>query len=163
MSASALLHRIPFTVVISLAAAFVGGPRAMAEEFSGLVGGLTDLADMQPVVVAEAETATPRQRPAAGQASVRQSVPSRDRADLYRHNEIFQISRVAMPLLVADLEPTAVALPRPMSGRSVGARSVPLNSLPQLPSRPTSLPAESPPSFLLKRFRHDSHQPTAGR
>ncbi len=122
MSASALLHRIPFTVVISLAAAFVGGPRAMAEEFSGLVGGLTDLADMQPVVVAEAETATPRQRPAAGQASVRQSVPSRDRADLYRHNEIFQISRVAMPLLVADLEPTAVALPRPMSGRSVGAR-----------------------------------------
>ncbi len=122
MPASALLHRIPFTVVISLAAAFVGGPRGMAEEFSGLVGGLTDLADMQPLVAAEAEIATPRQRPAAGRVSVRQSVPSRDRASLYRHNELFEMSRVATPLLVADLEPTSVALPRPMSGRSVGTR-----------------------------------------
>jgi hypothetical protein len=122
MSASVLLHRIPFTVVISLAAAFVGGPRAMAEEFSGLVGGLTDWADMQPLVAAEAETATPRQRPAGVKSSLRQSVPSRDRTSLYRHNELFEMSRVATPLLVADLEPMAVALPRPMSGRSVGAR-----------------------------------------
>jgi hypothetical protein len=122
MSASVLLHRIPFTVVISLAAAFVGGPRGMAEELSGLVGGLTDLADMQPLVAAEAETATPRQRPAALKASVRQSMPSPDRANLYRHNELFEMSRVAMPLLVADLEPRAVAVPRPMSGRSVGVR-----------------------------------------
>jgi hypothetical protein len=94
----------------------------MAEEFSGLVGGLTDWADMQPLVAAEAETATPRQRPAGVKSSLRQSVPSRDRASLYRHNELFEMSRVATPLLVADLEPTAVALPRPMSGRSVGAR-----------------------------------------
>lgn len=122
MSASALLHRIPFTVVISLAAAFVGGPRAMAGEFSGLVGGLTDLADMQPLVVAEAETAIPRQRSAGVKASLRQSVPSRDRASLYRHDELFEMSRVATPLLVADLEPMAVVAPRPMSGRSVGAR-----------------------------------------
>jgi hypothetical protein len=122
MSASVLLHRIPFTVVISLAAAFMGGPRCMADEFSGLLGGLTDLADVQSLVAAEAETATPQQRPAGVKSSLRQPVPSRDRASLYRHNELFEMSRVATPLLVADLEPRAVAVPRPMSGRSVGAR-----------------------------------------
>jgi hypothetical protein len=142
MSASALLHRIPFTVVISLAAAFVGGPRGMAEEFSGLVGGLTDLADMQPLVAAEAEIATPRQRPAAGRVSVRQSVPSRDRASLYRHNELFEMSRVATPLLVADLEPTSVVAPRPMSGRSVGARTI--FARPNLPIDSVSSKTASP-------------------
>ncbi len=122
MSASVLLHRIPFTVVISLATAFVGGPRGVAEEFSGLVGGLTDLSDMQALVSAEAEAEAPRPRSAGVKASLRQPVPSRDRASLYRPHELFEMSRVATPLLVADLEPTAVVAPRPMSGRSVGAR-----------------------------------------
>lgn len=120
MSASALLCRIPFTVVISLATAFVGAPRALAEEIPGFVGDLAVLADMQPLAAVDAEATSVRS--GGLKASGRQSVPARDRSERYRHGELFQMSRVAMPLLVADLEPRIVAVARPMSGRSVGAR-----------------------------------------
>jgi len=57
----------------------------------------------------------------AKKAAVRQSVPTRDRAETYRFDEMFQNTRVAMPLLVADFEVSVVSVARPMSGRSVGA------------------------------------------
>jgi hypothetical protein len=122
MSSSALLYRIPFTVVISLGTAFASGPRAIAEEIPGFAGGeLAVLADMRPLVAIDAEGTTARS--GGRKATVRQSGLAHDRSERHRHGEIFQMSRMAMPLLVVDLEPRVVPAARPMSGRSVGAQS----------------------------------------
>jgi hypothetical protein len=51
----------------------------------------------------------------------RQSVPDEHRATFYRLGEVFTHSKIAMPLLVVDLEPQSLLYVRPMSGRSVGA------------------------------------------
>jgi len=119
----------------------------MAVEISGLVGDLGDLADVQPLSAVGTEPSALRSGPAGARATARQSVPARDRAVMHRHgDEMFQMSRVAMPWLVADLEPRVVTAARPMSGRSVGARPVgarpnpPLDSVPPntVPSRDAS-------------------------
>jgi hypothetical protein len=119
MVASALFRRVPFAVVISLTAAFVGGSQVLGGELPGLVGELADLADTRVLVAAE-EPAISRLQPVV----VGVSVPVRNQSALNRDREIFQMFRSAMPLLVADLEPRVVAVARPMSGRSVGTLPV---------------------------------------
>jgi hypothetical protein len=91
---------------------------------SGLadIGGmetLTERGDGQAAATDAAKTASVK---ASVGAKVRQSVPVRDRAATYRTAELFRNSKVALPLLVADLEPHVISVPQPMSGRSVGAR-----------------------------------------
>ena len=81
---------------------------------------LMDL-DNGEAAAAEAAESTASVKASIG-ASVRQSVPVRDRATNYRAAELFRNSKVALPLLVADLEPQVIFVPQPMSGRSVGAR-----------------------------------------
>lgn len=104
----------------------LGMPALGGDDFShSLVAGLAGVADLEPVAVVEdvdidmvaAETPAARAKSFA-----RQSVPARDRAGSYRDGELFRNSKVALPLLVADLEPKVAASIRPMSGRSVGAR-----------------------------------------
>jgi hypothetical protein len=73
------------------------------------------------VATADAAKTTASVKASIG-ASVRQSVPVRNRSATYRTAELFRNSKVALPLLVADLEPQVVFVPQPMSGRSVGAR-----------------------------------------
>ncbi len=98
-------------------------------EDNSIVGGLANIGDMEPLADRgndEAATAGAAKMTASVKASigasVRQSVPVRDRSVTYRTAELFRNSKVALPLLVADLEPQVVFAPQPMSGRSVGAR-----------------------------------------
>jgi len=98
-------------------------------EDNGIIGGLANFGDMESLVDrgngeaarADAEKLTASVKASIG-ASVRQSVPVRDRSVTYRTAELFRNSKVALPLLVADLEPHVISVPQPMSGRSVGAR-----------------------------------------
>ena len=53
---------------------------------------------------------------------LRSSVPALNRAQSYAPSEVFANSKAVMPLLVSDIEPVVVAVSRPLSGRSVGAR-----------------------------------------
>ena len=98
-------------------------------EDNSIIGGLANFGDMDSLVDrgngeaarADAEELTASVKASIG-ASVRQSVPVRDRSVTYRTAELFRNSKVALPLLVADLEPHVISVPQPMSGRSVGAR-----------------------------------------
>lgn len=103
-----------------------GMPAPGGDDFShSLVAELAGVADLEPVAVLEdvGIDAVAVETPAARAKSfARQSVPARDRAGSYREGELFRNSKVALPLLVADLEPKVAASIRPMSGRSVGAR-----------------------------------------
>ena len=98
-------------------------------EDNSIIGGLANFGDMESLVDrgkgeaarADAEELTASVKASIG-ASVRQSVPVRDRSVTYRTAELFRNSKVALPLLVADLEPHVISVPQPMSGRSVGAR-----------------------------------------
>lgn len=97
-----------------------------------LIGGLADAGDMEPMGGLGPQQAGNRtntnNHPSAAEvrasirANVRQSVPTRDRAASYRTAEVFRNTKVALPLLVADLEPRVIVAPQPMSGLSVGAR-----------------------------------------
>jgi hypothetical protein len=128
MRFSVLGWSVPLMALIALA-----GANCPAEGIVdlGLVGGLADMGDLEPAAggswasgeAAEFESEAKSSGEVASgiRASVRQSVPTRDRAATYRHAELFRNSKVAVPLLVADLEPQVVAVARPMSGRSVGA------------------------------------------
>ena len=120
---------VPLMALITLA-----GANCPAEGIVdlGLVGGLADMGDLEPAAGGDSwasgeaaefksEAKSSGEVKAGIRASVRQSVPARDRAATYRHAELFRNSKVALPLLVADLEPQVVAVARPMSGRSVGA------------------------------------------
>lgn len=92
---------------------------------AGIIGGLADMGDMEPLAGAGGwadAAATAGDVRASVRANVRQSVPARDRAASYRSGELFRNSKAALPLLVADLEPRLIAVAQPMSGRSVGAR-----------------------------------------
>jgi hypothetical protein len=98
-------------------------------EDNSIIGGLANIGDMEPLAdrgngeaaTADAAKMTASVKASIG-ASVRQSVPVRDRSVTYRTAELFRNSKVALPLLVADLEPNVISVPQPMSGRSVGAR-----------------------------------------
>lgn len=112
--------------LISLLAVSVGSQAIAADGFSGsLVGGLADVSDLSPLMAVDASVDVPAARGSAvaGSKSLgRQSVPAADRSTSYRGGEVFANSKVAVPLLVADLEPRSVSRARPMTGRSVGAR-----------------------------------------
>jgi len=96
-----------------------GGIQAAELGSDSGVSGLAVLADLEPAAVTPARTGGSA---IAMGASVRQSVPVKDRAASYAKSDSFANLRVAVPLLVADLEPVqAVSSVRPMSGRSVGA------------------------------------------
>ncbi len=104
------------------------GTQAVAVEgdgfFGSLVGELADAADLTPLIAADpAVPASPASSRAPTYLSQgRQSVPAADRATRYREVDLFQNSKVALPLLVADLDAKAGPVARPMSGRLVGAR-----------------------------------------
>ncbi|MFM7135889.1 MAG: hypothetical protein ACKO1M_02300 [Planctomycetota bacterium] len=115
---------VPLTALIALT-----GVNCLAEGIvdPGIVGGLADMGDMEPLANVGSNTgliaSTSAHEVNAGvRASARQSVPVRDRSTTYRTGELFRHSKVALPLIVADLEPRVVATAQPMSGRSVGAR-----------------------------------------
>lgn len=100
-----------------------------SDDAGSIIGGLADLGDMEPVANAEAGASSETSGKSSAQnvaasirANVRQSVPARERSATYRSSELFRNSRVALPLLVADLEPRMILTVQPMSGRSVGAR-----------------------------------------
>jgi hypothetical protein len=121
-----MVDSVAFATVLTAAviASFGTSARA-ADALSGsLVGGLVDMSDMRPLLAMDAPSKSAgRSRSTGSQAFTRQSVPDRDRAASYRTDELFGHSKVALPLLVVDLEPQQVGSDiRPMSGRSVGAR-----------------------------------------
>jgi hypothetical protein len=91
----------------------------------GVVGGLTVLGDFEPVAATVRPARTSNGSVAAAsprQSLGRQSLPARDRSLTYRSADLFSLSKTAVPLLVADLEPRQASVARPMSGHSVGAR-----------------------------------------
>lgn len=111
-------------VVVLLAAGAAVGEESFFGISGGIVEGLAVLGDLEPNGAVEPATSslTLAATSPMKQAMTRQSVPTRDRAVSYRGSEVFALSKTAMPLLVADLEPRGVSVARPMSGRSVGAR-----------------------------------------
>lgn len=110
----------------AVAVVVAGSPASGGEGFSGsVVSDLTEGADLAPLIAMEEAgvTVAPVKVRPLGARQVRQSVPDRDRAATYRTDELFRHSKVALPLLVVDLESQKVGVGvRPMSGRSVGAR-----------------------------------------
>lgn len=115
---------VPLTVFVALGAA-----SCFAESIgdTSIIAGLLDMAVLEPLAVADGNGraieagARAQATQAALKVGGRQSVPARDRAATYRSEEVFRNSKVAMPLLVVDLEPQMIFVPQPMSGRSVGA------------------------------------------
>jgi hypothetical protein len=107
------------------------GASAHAEGFNeltggpGLVEGLAVMNDLEP----SATVAEPATRLSAYTftTQARASTPAVDRSRSYGVADPFASSRAVFPLLVDDLTPNRVAVARPMTGRSVGARpSLPL-------------------------------------
>jgi len=134
----------PLAVQVGLFAASLSGvfsPAALAAEgfrVGGTVGSLAAQGDLAPVSI---RASSPPIGPVASSATrlslARQSPPLRDRPVTYRNADLFALSKSAVPLLVADLEPRPAAVARPMSGPSVGAlpsalwtRSVPASMAP---------------------------------
>jgi hypothetical protein len=83
----------------------------------GLVGGLADMGDMEPAAGGDswangeaAEMKSADEVRAGIRASVRQSVPARDRAATYRSGELFRNSMVAVPLPSAIILATSAAI-----------------------------------------------------
>ena len=111
-------------VVVLVAAGSAVGGESFFSSNGSIVEGLAVVGDLEPAGAVESSTSslTLAATSPMKQAMTRQSVPARDRAVSYRGSEVFAISKTAMPLLVADLEPRGVSVARPMSGRSVGAR-----------------------------------------
>jgi hypothetical protein len=114
--------------VSAVALLVVGSPVSGADDFLSslsVVGGLADTSDLQPLMQMEAAgvSVSPTKSRATVGKQVRQSVPDRNRSTSYRTDELFRNSKVAVPLLVSDLESHRVVVDiQPMSGRSVGAR-----------------------------------------
>ena len=136
----------------------LAGANCPAEDDGSLIGGLADMVDMEPLAGADSwamgeATASTGEVKAGIRASVRQSVPARDRATTYRSGELFRNSKVAVPLLVADLEPRVIAVAQPMSGRSVGAR----------PAAARTRPAGTPGVAPLARGREPAAGAVSGR
>lgn len=113
-------------VTAALLSASLGMPALGGDDFShSIVADLAGGADLEPVAMVEdvsSDVVVVETQAAKAKSFARQSVPARDRAGSYRDGELFRNSKVALPLLVADLEPKVAAGLRPMSGRSVGAR-----------------------------------------
>jgi len=112
--------------LIAMLSAGLGSQACAGDGFSdSLVGGLAGISDLTPMIAADASASTPAMAAVATTSSKslgRQSVPSADRAASYRDGDLFRNSKVAVPLLVADLGPRVASKARPMTGRSVGAR-----------------------------------------
>ena len=157
MRFTVLSWSVPLTALIALA-----GANCPAEGIvdGSIIGGLADMGDIESLAgmdsweSGEATAAKSAGEVKAGiRASVRQSVPAHDRAATYRHAELFRNSKVALPLLVADLEPQVLAVARPMSGRSVGA----------LPAAAWTRPAGAPVATSLTAGREPAAWAAAGR
>lgn len=122
------MPRIVVAVITLVTVATFGSPAQAADGFSGsLVGELVDTSDMGPLMALDAvggsAPAAKARSASSSRSGVRQSVPDRDRAALYRSDEVFGYSKVALPLLVVDIESRQLGFDvLPMSGRSVGAR-----------------------------------------
>jgi hypothetical protein len=99
----------------------VQGEELLNGKSTSLLSGLVGDADLKARTVKH-ERWDDGSRPIVSVKSLaRQSVPDVDRASFYRLGEVFTHSKIAMPLLVVDLEPQGLMYVRPMSGRSVGA------------------------------------------
>lgn len=113
-------------VTVSLLAMAGGTPALGGDHYSqSLVAELAGSADLEPISVVEqapVDLTAAAARGSKASSFARQSVPARDRSTAYRGGELFRNTKVAVPLLVADLEPRVASGIRPMSGRSVGAR-----------------------------------------
>jgi hypothetical protein len=106
-----------------------GGLSADGHTDGGVVGGLSVMADLEPLAeIAALQQGTILTDISVGKAfaktdtQLRSSVPALNRAQSYAPSEVFANSKAVMPLLVSDIEPVVVAVSRPLSGRSVGAR-----------------------------------------
>lgn len=115
--------------VVMTAAVQAGDLSAYGTGADGVVSGLAAMTDLEPL----AEIAAMRRDTLATDVSgerafakadtqLRPSVPAVNRSQSYASTEVFANSKSVMPLLVSDIEPVVVAVSRPMSGRSVGAR-----------------------------------------
>lgn len=113
--------------VVGLAVSLVslaGGQGAEGNEFpagDSVLSGLVNDSDLEIRDVADHHWTDGSQPAVSVKSLARQSVPDRNRSSHYRIHEVFAHSKIAMPLLVADLEPQSLLYVRPMSGRSVGA------------------------------------------
>jgi hypothetical protein len=91
----------------------------------GIVGGLTVLGDLEPLAANERSTTvgTGASATVAKWQSIDQQSLPRDRAPANRTAVLFVLSKSAVPLLVADLEPRSASVAQPMKGRSVGVKA----------------------------------------
>jgi hypothetical protein len=115
--------------VVMTATGQAGGLSADGHVDGGVVGGLSVMADLEPLAeIAALQRGTILTDISVGKAfaktdtQLRSSVPALNRAQSYAPSEVFANSKAVMPLLVSDIEPVVVAVSRPLSGRSVGAR-----------------------------------------
>lgn len=119
-------------VVIGVSAGTVhAGDIGLTDAIGGdMVGSLSVMGDLEPSAGLPLPERSYSFKSAPGisvGSPVRSSVPAIDRSEEYLSRDVFANSKAIVPLLVEDLQPTAIAVVRPMSGRSVGARpSLPL-------------------------------------
>jgi hypothetical protein len=144
---------------VSLLAASLSGafaPTVLAAEgflagSGGLVGGLAVRGDLEPAAL-DRSASIPTVSAASNvtrQSLGRQSLPARDRSLSYRSSELFALSKAAVPLLVADLEPKQASVARPMSGHSVGARPTAAWTR-SVPASMSFLSEAAPPAAALR-------------
>lgn len=114
--------------VVMTASGQAGGLSA-DDATGGIVGGLSVMTDLEPLAeIAALQRGTILTDVSGAKAfakpdtQLRSSVPALNRALSYAPSEVFANSKAVMPLLVSDIEPVVVAVSRPLSGRSVGAR-----------------------------------------
>ena len=115
---------VAVSVSVAVGSTITGQAAHAADGFldgsESILTGLVAEADLEFRSV-ETDTPDPSLPRLSVKSLARQSVPVADRASFYRLREVFTHSKIAMPLLVIDLEPQDVLVVRPMSGHSVGA------------------------------------------
>jgi hypothetical protein len=117
----------------------------------GLVGGLAVRSDLEPAAFGRSANVSPTAAASnvTRQSLGRQSIPARDRSLTYRSSDLFALSKAAVPLLVADLEPKQASVARPMSGHSVGARPTAAWTR-SVPTSMSFLSEATPPAAALR-------------
>jgi hypothetical protein len=120
-----LAKGVTASLVVSLGLVLDGqsvrGDQSLVAGSDSALGGLLGASDLETRVVKHEHWTDGSHPKVTVKTLARQSVPDQNRAAYYRTGEVFSHSKIAMPLLVVDLEPQGLLYVRPMSGRSVGA------------------------------------------
>ena len=105
-----------------MALASAGGVRAIAADDFAVVNAFAVSGDLDPIGASAPAATRAVRKSAVTRATLPAIQPAAASTGSAAGKAFFANSKSVVPLLVADLEPAAVPVSRPMAGRSVGAR-----------------------------------------